>query len=281
MILTIYQNAVDFLSETQPVFEKNEAANNLMLGICFRLRQFPENIDTAPYLATVTNAQGIIFIAVLSKPQRLIVYSDQLECREAMELIIRDLLAKGRIISRVLGPSRVAETFAATWARIAGALHKPGMGMRIYELGKVIPPQTSRGALRLAAEADLELVARWILAFENEALNGGEIAEARETAKAKIAAGDIYIWEDLQPVAMAAKTRPTTNGICINLVYTPPELRGRGHASACVAALSQRLLDSGYKFCCLFTDRSNLTSNHIYQSIGYTPVADFNEFVFD
>jgi len=43
MILTIYQNVVDFLSETQPVLEKNEAANNLMLGICFRLKQFPEN----------------------------------------------------------------------------------------------------------------------------------------------------------------------------------------------------------------------------------------------
>jgi len=80
---------------------------------------------------------------------------------------------------------------------------------------------------------------------------------------------------------MAAKTRPTTNGTCINLVYTPPELRGRGYASACVAALSQRLLDSGYMFCCLFTDLSNPTSNHLYQRLGYTPVADFNEFVFD
>ncbi len=61
----------------------------------------------------------------------------------------------------------------------------------------------------------------------------------------------------------------------VNLVYTPPELRGKGYATNCVAALSQKLLDDGYKFCSLFTDLSNPTSNDIYSKIGYNPIADF------
>jgi uncharacterized protein len=79
---------------------------------------------------------------------------------------------------------------------------------------------------------------------------------------------------------MAASTRPTRNGITVNNVYTPPHQRKKGYASACVAALSQKQLDSGYKYCCLFTDLANPTSNQIYMDIGYQPVCDFGEHKF-
>ena len=54
-----------------------------------------------------------------------------------------------------------------------------------------------------------------------------------------------------------------------------PEFRGRGYASNCVAALTQKMLDQGRKFCFLYTDLSNPTSNKIYQQIGYRPVCDW------
>jgi hypothetical protein len=47
-----------------------------------------------------------------------------------------------------------------------------------------------------------------------------------------------------------------------------------------VAGVSQYLLDSGRKFCTLFTDLANPTSNHIYQVIGYEPVCDVDEYKF-
>jgi hypothetical protein len=71
---------------------------------------------------------------------------------------------------------------------------------------------------------------------------------------------------------------PTSHGTRISLVYTPPEFRGKGYASALVAALSQAMLDSGKGFCYLFTDQSNPVSNRIYQRIGYVPVCDFAEY---
>ena len=74
---------------------------------------------------------------------------------------------------------------------------------------------------------------------------------------------------------------PTPNGIRIGPVYTPPEFRGRGYASACVAAASQLQLDAGRRFCFLFADLSNPTSNHIYQEIGYEPVGDVDRYVFE
>ena len=69
------------------------------------------------------------------------------------------------------------------------------------------------------------------------------------------------------------------SGIRVGPVYTPPGYRNRGYAGACVAALSQLLLDRGYGFCFLYTDLANPTSR-IYQQIGYEPVCDVVEYRF-
>ena len=57
--------------------------------------------------------------------------------------------------------------------------------------------------------------------------------------------------------------------MAINSVYTPKEYRQKGYATAVVAELSRTILNSGKKFCTLFTDLANPTSNSIYQKIGY------------
>ena len=63
-------------------------------------------------------------------------------------------------------------------------------------------------------------------------------------------------------------------------MYTPPERRGCGYASTCVAALSQRLLDSGYRRCFLFTDLANPISNRLYRRLGYQLVGNAEELNF-
>ena len=106
--------------------------------------------------------------------------------------------------------------------------------------------------------------------------------EAASWARTRIGNGDVYLWvlPDGAIVSLVGTTRPVSRVISIGPVYTPPELRGQGYASRSVAALSQRLLDSGWERCCLFTDLSNPTSNSIYQQVGYQPVRDFNEYDF-
>ena len=41
-----------------------------------------------------------------------------------------------------------------------------------------------------------------------------------------------------------------------------------------VAALSQKELDGGARFCVLYTDLRNPTSNGIYPRVGYRPLCD-------
>ena len=79
---------------------------------------------------------------------------------------------------------------------------------------------------------------------------------------------------------MAAKTRPTRNGGSVSLVCTPPDLRGRGYATACVGELSRLLLESGWRYCALFADLANVAANRVYQRVGYEPSCDYDEYVF-
>jgi predicted GNAT family acetyltransferase len=282
MFINTYRNANDFVLSTRPTLEKNEVANSLILGIALRLVNDPEIIRAAPYLATVEDEHGLLAAACMTPPYNIVLYSNNANDDEPFALLIQNLLDNNWFVPGAVGPEQVAENFAKNWALCAGQGYKEGMRQRIFELSKVIPPRHVAGALRVATENDLELITRWTLAFNREALHKDDSVDAQQEAERRIRNQSIYVWElpDGRAVTMAAKTRPVSNVISISLVYTPPEYRGMGYASNCVAALSQRLLDEGWKFCSLVTDLANPISNSIYQKMGYRPVCDLNEYIF-
>jgi len=72
---------------------------------------------------------------------------------------------------------------------------------------------------------------------------------------------------------MAAISDPVAGAVRIGPVYTPPEQRRHGYASALVAQLSQGARSAGNR-CLLYTDLANPTSNAIYRAIGYRPVTE-------
>jgi len=73
---------------------------------------------------------------------------------------------------------------------------------------------------------------------------------------------------------------PTPNGIRVAWSTRHLRIGCKGFAGACVAALSQKLLDDGRKYCFLYTDLGNPISNHVYQKIGYEPVTDATVYSF-
>jgi predicted GNAT family acetyltransferase len=145
-----------------------------------------------------------------------------------------------------------------------------------------VAPTGVPGALRLATEADRGLLRAWVAAFLVEAFGRSDPEQAVVLVDRSFRAGTRtwYLWEDDGPVSVAAAGGPTPNGIRIGPVYTPPEHRRRGYASALTAATSQAELVKGRRFIFLFTDLSNPTSNMIYQAIGYEPVIDVDQIAF-
>jgi GNAT superfamily N-acetyltransferase len=283
-----FDSASDFLQLVRPALDKDEAANNLMYGLALRLERAPERFQQPPYrwpplLAAVMEGSELASAALMTPPYNIIVFSPRPQKTGVFAALAGDLQARAWSIPGVLGPSAEALEFAAAWSAQTGAAIRPGMRERVYELRQVILPPQPPGRMRLADDGDIDLLARWVFAFWKEAVprEVSTFQDAEHMAEVKVEEGDFFVWDNGRPVALAGKARPTPHGTCIGPVYTPPQQRAHGYATALTAALSQRLLDQGCQFTALFTDLSNPTSNSIYQKIGYRPLCDFNEFIFD
>lgn len=278
--LAVYGDAAAFLAQAQATLEADEVRNNLILGITLRLARSPSP-PIPPYLATVADGDALALAAIITPPRNVLILAWGDAWREAVHLVAADLAEREMRPPGVIGPAEVARAFADAYGQRAGVVVREGLKECLYVLRQVVYRPDAPGRFRLADADDIELVARWYGEFEAEALGEhGDPAALREFAEAKIAAGDIALWEDGEPVALVGRTRPLRHGVTIAPVYTPPPFRNRGYATACTAAFTQALLDAGYEFCTLFTNLANPTANSIYQRIGYRPVALFDEYRF-
>jgi len=185
-------------------------------------------------------------------------------------------------IPGVVGPKNDVDVFNTEWIKL-GYKSQLGMAQKIYKIEQVILPKVS-GELRLAGHDEVDLIAQWLVDFGNESLPPPErksFAERKPHAERAIKNNFAYVWvHDGKPVSMAHIGRPTENGISVSAVFTPKNSRRSGFASAVVAHLSQKMLDEGKKFCVLYTDISNPTSNKIYQNVGYREAAESKHYLF-
>lgn len=263
--LTRHSSAGSFLKLAESRLMRSEVENNLILSSC----------TMAAYLATVERDGEVVACAFRSPPHKLAL--TRAEDPEAMTLLAADALSAFPDLPVALGPEPDIEAFGAAWADLAGRRVERGMRQRIHEIREVQrlrnPPP---GKPRPANAADLEVVIPWIAAFFDAV---GEVhQDPAKIANARLKQQALFVWDDGGPVSMAGWSGKTANGLRVNLVYTPRELRSRGYALACVSALTEQLLSQGNKFCCLYTNLANPISNRIYERIGYRPVCDVSDF---
>lgn len=274
-----FDDAREFRAECEGMLAAREAENCLLLGIAVRQSEQSAadwtDSPCQPLMCAITDAGDAVVAALMSPPHRLIV--TQMPQRAA-ERLARELEARQVGLPGVIGPTQGAEAFAGAWSTLTGLHAQASRSLRVYELDKVIPPAAAPGRFQAATMPDCDLVVRWTGDFWNEFHE--RMFGLPQTMRRRILQRQVFLWLDPLPVCMGCCTGPTPNGIRISIVYTPPEHRRHGYATALIAALSQFLLNQGYRFCYLFTDLANPISNSIYQKIGYRPVCDHREFDF-
>jgi uncharacterized protein len=273
MELTRYADAGDFLAHAGEFLGAREAEHNLILGLTSRLRVEPLLYGEPAYFAVVEEGGQVVAATMRTPPHNLIL--SEVDDLGAIGPLLEDARAVFGALPGVVGPKEAVAKFAAAWP----AETRLEIAQRAFRADHVDAPTGVPGRMRDYERRDRELAAQWMDAFAEEALpeappgTSEEFVDRREEDPD----GGIVLWEDDGAiVSMAGFGGRTPNGIRIGPVYTPPELRGRGYASALTAAVTQRLLDGGLRFCFLFTDLANPTSNSIYQRIGYEPVSDFD-----
>lgn len=271
-----------FLDHAGEFLGEREAEHNLILGLSSRLRREPLIYGEPAYFVVAQDDGRIVGAAMRTPPHNFIL--SEIDDEAAIGPILEDARAAFGSLPGVVGPKERVAQFATVWAEATGAAARLELAQRIFSAEQVDPPRPTPGRMRDYDHADRELASRWMDAFVAEALpkdaphpeSSEEFVDRREEDPD----GGLVLWEDDGAVSMAGYGGLTPHGIRIGPVYTPPELRGRGYASALTAALTRRLLDGGRRFCFLFTDLANPTSNRIYQRIGYRGVGDVDLWTF-
>ncbi len=266
------------LAEVSEPLRLAGAEGELSFGILRRLLSEPDAYGEATILLGMRSGSPAVLVTMTGPHPALIVGFTDVEHVGFSDLVAA-MLETGRRPTGVNGARRWSEPYARAWSDVTGATAEVHRQVRAFELRTLRRPRLPAGRFRPAVSADGELLAGWFVAF------GADIREritGEEAARivARLESGnDLAVWElDGAMVSMAAVTRRTPWSSCIGFAYTPPELRRRGFASGVVAELSQRELDAGQRWCSLFTDVANPTSNHIYAELGYEPKCDFRQF---
>jgi predicted GNAT family acetyltransferase len=277
-------DAATFLAEAEPLLLGDEARHNLLFGIAGNIREgFYEDYR----LWLVRERDRVAGAALQTPPFNLILAKPT---SDAALGALADAL-RAEPLPGVTGALPEADEFAARWSELTGATAQTTMAQGIYELEHVEQPPRPAGDVRVADVADRELIVRWAIAFADEVGHTGgpggpEQAGRIVDRRLSLPTSGFLLWVDGgEVVSLAGWGGPTPHGIRVGPVYTPPEQRGHGYATALSAELSQRLIDGrlfagGRRFCFLYTDLANPTSNAIYERIGYRRVCESAEIVF-
>ncbi len=178
----------------------------------------------------------------------------------------------------VIADASEGARFAGRWAERLAVPARPVEAQRLYQLSAfVTPPDLPPGRLRPAAPGDRDALVPWAAGFLAEV--GGLPDDPADAVDRHLAAGRLWVWDHDGLAAMASATPPLGGVSRLGFVYTPPDRRRQGYATACVAALSEHLL-AGAERCVLYAQLHNPTSNAIYRRMGYEPVTEILSFRF-
>jgi predicted GNAT family acetyltransferase len=216
---------------------------------------------------------GVVFQSPLTHSALLVPMEP-----EVLAALADAMAETGAALPGVSGEAATAASFAGRWTENTKSAAVPRQGLRIYELDGLKEIGSVEGNLRKAEESDRALAERWAREFQTETHEPSSDPAPR--VDAWLAAGQIWLWQNGEAVSMTVTRKSAQGVVRLGGVYTPPEKRGRGYATACVHGISKAITTAGFR-CILYTDLGNPTSNSIYRKIGYHAVSECLHYRFE
>jgi predicted GNAT family acetyltransferase len=265
-----------FLAAAQPVLARSAESAAAFSAWIRGLTATPAADGGPAYLATF--AHGGSYGAALRRPDGPLVFEDSDPA--AAVAFADDLAAQSPRLQGVVGALPACEAFARAWRERTGRAHALRFHLRHHILTQVARVPPAVGAPRVAVGADCDWLVESQFAFVLEAGVPDNPERILAAIPKRVAHGDFWIWDDRAPVAFAGWAEAGDDAARVAPVYTAPEARRRGYATALVAALAQAILDGGKRRVFLLTDVANPTSNAIYARVGFRPGTDIYHFDF-
>jgi len=270
-----YPDAFSFRVECEEFLLLREVENSLMIGLASNLERGLIQGDEGTLFGSVWRGESLEGAFLRTKAIKGLILSH-------MKGDCAGWLAENLDVSlcECNGMIPAAQIFAETFALKRRLIFQVEMFQGVYRLDDVDGhyPFEGEGMVE-ARDLPLALVQSFVEGFlwdcfPDSKQNVPEVA--REIIERHNKQNALFAWRNAggEIVSIAAKSRESRDGTTISLVYTPAHDRKKGYAGRLVAALSRKCLGEGKRFCTLYTDLMNPTSNSVYRKVGYHKIAE-------
>ena len=267
MRVTRHTDPDAFIAAAAPMAARGEASASFFAGWAHAMKSSPPEPDRRVYLATCGDRGAAIqrddgpVIVGQSEPGAAVAFAE-------------DLAADWPALQGVVGSPAASDAFARAWRERTGRAHVLRIRMRQHGLRAVADVPAAPGFVRVATEGDADWLVEAQIAFIAEAGIPDTAERVRRDLPGRIVRGDFRVWDDGGAAAYAGFNDAAPEFARVAPVYTLPERRRCGYATALVAALARELLGRGKRSLFLTTDAANPTSNAIYARIGFVPESE-------
>lgn len=280
MAAKFHEHIDEFWQATRDLYEADPVRHTTALTVALSEMNEPRQDAAAARLVTLQDGDQLLGAALQTPPSPMLLSGVPIE---HISQLASEWHEVDPGLGGAMGPKDLTEAFAKEWSKVTGREAEVTCELRLYRLDELSVPDVP-GEARLGTADDIPLLAKYWLGFtrDTHTPEPDDRTEAENAVARWLALGQApVLWElDGEPVALAMAKAPAAGMSRIGPVYTPPESRRHGYASAATAAAATWALSAGAGEVLLYTDLANPTSNSIYQQIGFRPVADYLELKF-
>jgi len=168
MKLTKFDNARAFLEKNAAFLEREEAANNLLLGLAISNQANAE--DQSLYL-NISDGEEIVFAASRMPGRNLIAFGDETRYDKWASVFTSFISEEQPTLPGVIGPKRIAELLADSLAALRECTTETKFQQMVFELTEVKLNPDIEGKLEKGRIDQLDQIAPWMQAFYREAMH--------------------------------------------------------------------------------------------------------------
>ena len=273
MEIKSFQDVRYFLRTVEELLLQKESFYNFKLGLGGAIQNNNLKVIDPLYFALFEN-DNLVGCALRTDAEKPLAISKM--PKSAIKVLIQKLIDQKIILGGVIGEVETTVYFKDMWLKDQPLICKLNIHLGIYETDRIISPKGNIEIIQ-GVENHKEVIFKFVKGFSVDCFPNREHKDEDidKLCVRHINNKSLYLLKNElgEILSMAANTRGSTNGGTISLVYTPPELRGKGYGSLVTAKVSEMVLKEK-KFANLFTDLKNPTSNSIYQKIGYKMIGE-------